>query len=132
MQAVRAVVKEIGGDAVPELLVFNKADCSDQAARLAADSPGSVAISAVTGEGIPELLLRIGDRLRSLIPAVQMYIPYHRGDVLAALHRCGEVLTETAEPEGVRVSVRLEDSELGRFEEFLSQALPETATASSL
>jgi GTP-binding protein HflX len=124
MQAVREVVKEIGGDAVPELLVFNKADCSDQAERLAAEFPGSVAISAVTAEGVPDLLLRIGDRLRSLVPAVAMFIPYQRGDVLAALHRCGEVLTETAETEGVRVSVRLEDSELGRFTEFLNEGAP--------
>jgi len=120
MQAVRSVVKEIGGAAVPELVVFNKADCSDQAVILAKGSPGSVAISAATSEGLEELLLRIGDRLRSLVPAVQMFIPYQRGDVIAALHRSGEVLTETAEAEGLRVSVRLEESELGRFREFLS------------
>jgi hypothetical protein len=38
--------------------------------------------------------------------------------VLAALHRSGEVLSETAEDEGVRLSVRLEASEAGRFDEF--------------
>jgi len=122
MQAVRQVVADIGGQAVPELLVFNKADRSDEARRLADAHPGSVAISAVTGDGVEELLLRIGDRLRSLVPAVQMFVPYQRGDVLAALHRSGEVMTETAEDDGVRVSVRLEASEVGRFDEFLSDA----------
>ncbi len=119
MRAVRQVVDEIGGHDVPELLVFNKADVSDEARRLADAHPGSVAISAATGEGVDELLLRIGDRLRSLVPAVQMFVPYERGDVLAALHRSGEVLTETAEDSGVRVSVRLEASEVGRFDDFL-------------
>ena len=119
MRAVRQVVDEIGGHDVPELLVFNKADLSDEAGRLAEAHPGSVAISAATGEGVDELLLRIGDRLRSLVPAVQMFVPYERGDVLAALHRSGEVLTETAEDSGVRVSVRLEASEVGRFDDFL-------------
>jgi GTP-binding protein HflX len=125
MRAVRQVVDEIGGHDVPELLVFNKADVSDEARRLAEAHPGSVAISAATGEGVDELLLRIGDRLRSLVPAVAMFVPYERGDVLAALHRSGEVLTETAEDSGVRVSVRLEASEVGRFDDFL---VPDAAT----
>jgi GTPase len=118
IDAVRQVVREIGGDEVPELLVFNKADRSPDAARLAGEHPGSVAISAVTGEGVDELLLRIGDRLRSLVAAMPLFVPYDRGDVLAALHRSGEVLSETAEEEGVRLSVRLEASEAGRFDEF--------------
>jgi len=128
IRAVRSVVDEIGGAAVPELLVFNKADRSDEAARLAAEHPGSVAISAATGEGVDDLLLRIGDRLRSLVPAVQMFVPYERGDVLAALHRSGEVMTETAEDDGVRVSVRLEASEVGRFDEFLTDPQPDPVT----
>src|SRR5690606_12814480 len=64
IDAVREVVREIGGEDVPELLVFNKADLDpDAAARLVAAHPGSLAISAETGEGVDELLLRIGDRL---------------------------------------------------------------------
>ena len=119
IDAVRQVVREIGGEDVPELLVFNKADVDpDRAKQLTVDHPGSVAISAVTGEGIDELLLRTGDRLRSLVPAVPLFVPYSRGDVLAAVHRSGEVLSETAEEDGVRMSARLEASELARFDEF--------------
>ena len=119
IDAVRQVVREIGGEDVPELLVFNKADVDpDRAKQLTVDHPGSVAISAVTGEGIDELLLRTGDRLRSLVPAVPLFVPYSRGDVLAAVHRSGEVLSETAEEDGLRMSARLEASELARFDEF--------------
>ena len=119
IDAVRQVVREIGGEDVPELLVFNKSDVDpERAKQLTVDHPGSVAISAVTGEGIEELLLRTGDRLRSLVPAVPLFVPYARGDVLAAVHRSGEVLSETAEDDGVRMSARLEASELARFEEF--------------
>src|SRR5690606_1869408 len=105
---------------LPEMLVFNKSDMSDEPARLAAEHPGSVAISARTGQGVDELLLRIGDRLRSLMPAVEMYVPYERGDVLAALHRSGEVLSETADERGVTVSARIDRTEMGRFEPFLT------------
>lgn len=119
IDAVRQVVRDIGGDQVPELLVFNKADRSDAAVKLAETHPGSVAISAATGEGIDELLLRIGDRLRSLVPAVDLHVPYARGDVLAGLHRSGDVLSETPDEEGVRVRVRLDAADVGRYDEFL-------------
>jgi len=119
IDAVHAVIKEIGGGDRPELLVFNKSDRSAEAGRLAEKHPGSVAISAVTGRGIDELLLRIGDRLRALTPTVELFVPYDRGDVLAALHRSGEVLTETAEADGVRVSARVEASAASRFAEFV-------------
>ena len=117
--AVREVVDQVGGAEVPELLVFNKSDQSSEPARLAALHPGSVAVSARTGEGIDELLLRIGDRLRSLVPAVELFVPHARGDVLAALHRSGDVVTETADADGVHVNARLEVAEVGRFEEFM-------------
>jgi GTPase len=116
--AVHAVLDEIGGEDRPELLVFNKADRGDGAARTAARHAGAVAISAVTGEGVDELLLRIGDRLRSLTEAVELVVPYDRGDVVAALHRSGEVLAETAADDGMHLSVRLDAEDRTRFDEF--------------
>jgi GTP-binding protein HflX len=127
IDAVRQVVRQIGGDAVPELLVFNKADRSPLAAALAARHPGSVAISAATGEGVDELLARIGDRLRALVPPVELLVPYSRGDVLAGLHRAGDVMTETAEDAGMRVMVRLEAADVGRYDEFVVNR-PEAVT----
>ena len=118
IDAVRKVIREIGGEAIPELLVFNKADRSEDARKLAEVHPNSIAVSAVTGEGVDELLLRIGDRLRALVAPVDLYVPYSRGDVLAGLHRSGDVLTETPDESGVRVSVRLDDAELARYDEF--------------
>ena len=71
MDAVRIVLAEIGADRVPELLVVNKADSvAPWATRpgggrlLLAAHEGSVMVSARTGEGIDELLVAMGDRLR--------------------------------------------------------------------
>jgi GTPase len=109
MQAVTEVLTEIGADAVPQLVVFNKADrAPDAAARLVDRLPGSVAISARTGEGTPDLLRAIGDRLRALTDVVELVIPYERGDLLAAAHREGEVLSESHEEGGVRLRARLD------------------------
>jgi GTPase len=119
MAAVRAVLDEIGAGAVPELLAFNKADRAPDAARLAAAHPGSCAISALTGEGVDDLLRTVGDRLRSLTKVVELAVPYERGDVVAAVHREGEVLVESHEDDVTRLRARLDDVGVSRFAEFV-------------
>jgi GTP-binding protein HflX len=119
MAAVREVIREIGGGAVEELVVFNKLDRTAEVKRLSEEHPGSVAISARSGEGVRELLLRVGDRLRSRTPKVVLEVPWDRGDVVAALHRHGEVLKEEAGDSGMRVTARLSQQEASRWAEFL-------------
>jgi GTP-binding protein HflX len=116
MTAVRQVLGEIGADAVPELLVFNKSDRAPAAAnRLVDRHPGSVAISALTGDGTDVLLRAIGDRLRALTEVVELLIPYDRGDLLATAHREGEVLSEAHTEGGVLVRARLDEAGKARL-----------------
>jgi GTPase len=120
MAAVRDVLVEIGADHVPELLAFNKSDlAADAAKRLVDVYEGSVAVSAVTGEGIDRLLATVGDRLRSLATVVELVIPYERGDLLAAAHRAGEVLYEEAGEGGMHLRGRFDDATIGRFRAFV-------------
>ena len=119
IDAVRSVLREIGADEVPELLVFNKADLTPEAERLAERDPGAVAISAATGDGIDRLLDAIGDRLRALTEVTELLIPFDRGDMLAAVHREGQVLVEQADEGGIRVRARLEPGSIGRLHEFV-------------
>ena len=107
--AVHEVLEEIGGDRIPELLCFNKADrAPGEAKRLVERNPGAVAISARTGDGLDVLLRTIGDRLRALADVVELLIPYERGDLLAAVHREGEVTSESHEEGGIRIRARLD------------------------
>ena len=119
IDAVRGVLDELEAHRVPELLVFNKADLTDEAKRLAGDHPGSTAISAVTGAGVDELLGTMSDRLRAAGTVVELAVPYARGDVLAALHREGEVLDEEHDEGGTRLRARLDPAGAARFAEFL-------------
>ena len=119
IDAVRDVLRQVGGADVPEMLVFNKSDRSDEPVRLAEKVPGAVAISAVSGDGVDDLLLRIGDRLRSGVPRVVLDIPWDRGDALAAVHRSGEVLGEETRADVMRVTARLPAEEVARWDEFL-------------
>ena len=118
IDAVRTVLGEIGAGNVPELLAFNKADRTDDAPRLADKHPGAVALSARTGDGIENLLVAVSDRLRALTNVVELVVPFDRGDVIAAVHREGEVLVETTEETGMRMRARLDDSAVARLAEF--------------
>jgi GTP-binding protein HflX len=131
VDAVRTVLAEIGADGLPELLVVNKADAilarereadgsGEEARRLMAAHEGSVMVSARTGQGIPELLVAMGDRLRVGDRVVELDIPWARGDVLAAVHREGEIVGEQAGEESTRIQVVLDDVGKSRFAAFLA------------
>jgi GTP-binding protein HflX len=122
IDAVHAVLAEIGAGDRPELMVWNKRDLAttDDIEHLLASSRGSVAVSGATGEGVDELRLAIADGLRALDRFVELVVPYDRGDVLAALHRDGEVLVEVHDVGGTRVRARLPDPVLARFRGFVT------------
>jgi GTP-binding protein HflX len=119
--AVETVLREIHADAVPQLLVLNKADIAspDEVASLRSRQRDAVVVSAVAGTGIATLLDRIGTRLRELAPVLELAVPYTRGDVLAALHRDGEVLVEVHAEGGTRVRARVSAADATRFAEFV-------------
>jgi len=120
MEAVRVVMAEIGASDVPELLVVNKADRSPEAARLAAATQGAICISARTGEGIEELLRTVADRLRVADRVVELVIPWARGDVLAAVHREGEVIESQACEDEARLHVVLDEAGRARFRQYMA------------
>ncbi|MDQ1439598.1 MAG: GTPase [Acidimicrobiaceae bacterium] len=119
IESVRAVLHEIDASDVPELLAFNKADVAPDVDRLVAFHPGSVAISALQGQGIEGLLRAVSDRLRATAKVVELIVPFDRGDVVAAVHREGEVLVEQHEEGATRLRARLDQAGTARFREFL-------------
>jgi GTP-binding protein HflX len=119
--AVRDVLAGIGAGDVPELLACNKSDLAPKrAAELAAAHDGAVVLSAKTGEGIDRLLEAIGDALRASDRTVDLRVPYERGDVIAALHRSGEVISSHDEGGWIAVRARLDEPARRRFAEFVT------------
>jgi GTP-binding protein HflX len=120
IDAVRKVLNDIGAGGVPELLVFNKSDLDRDGTKLLASMhTGAIALSAASGEGIDEFLTVLSDRLRSLANVVELLVPYERGDIVAAIHREGEVVSTAEEVDGLRVRARLDGSAAGKLAEFV-------------
>lgn len=126
IDAVRRTLEAIGASSVPEVMVFNKMDLQPQIEGLMGRYPGSVAVSAHQNTGIEALLDVVSGQLRSMTELVELSVPYDRGDVLAQIHREGQVLTESAGELGITVKARLDPDSKGRLEDYLvgSSALP--------
>ncbi len=89
--------------------------------RLRVTHPVVVPFSARTGEGVEDLVDAIAEHVRRLTTEVELFVPYARADMLAALHREGAVVSEHADDDGVHVTARLEPASLGQFESLLIQ-----------
>jgi len=110
--AVRKVIGEITekSDSMPqELLVVNKVDAVGDLtiARLRHLFPGAQLVSAHTGEGIEELRERIAELIPSPDVVIDALVPYARGEIVARIHREGEVLSERHTEEGTELSARV-------------------------
>jgi GTP-binding protein HflX len=119
--AVHEVLGEIDATGMPEQIVFNKIDVADPAAvrRLRTLHPGALFISALTGEGVDDLLGAVEERLRSATKLLHLDVPYSRADIIAAAHRLGEVVAEKHDDDSTVLDVRLPARHLAQFEEFL-------------
>jgi GTPase len=93
--------------------------------------PGALQISALTGEGLPELRARIADRFSERFELVRLLVPYEEGGRLAELYELGTPIDERSDTEeGVLIRARLPRRELSRFAPFLiaEPAEPHRAT----
>ena len=119
--AVDAVLGDLETGDQPRLIVANKSDRATPMSRAALElemAERVIWVSALTGDGIPALRTRIIDLVRQLRPAEDFWIPWTRGDVLASLHRDGEVLVAVHEEDGARIQARLAEDAASRYREF--------------
>ncbi len=113
IEAVRQVIGEVQADhhapPAPELLVVNKIDAASELmlAQLRRALPGAVFVSAHTGEGLDRLRTRLGELVEPREVAVDVTIPYTRGDLVARLHGEGRIDATEHTEDGTRVKARV-------------------------
>ncbi len=104
MEEVDKVLAEIGADANPTLLVFNKVDLlGDKFAGIERDDQGKpfkVWVSAHTGAGIPELLAAISELIGGDQITTTLTLDPGQGKQRARLYRLGVVKEETTNEHG--------------------------------
>ena len=120
MQAVRTVLDDIDAGEVDELLVFNKIDrlCESDLKAMKSKYPDAAFVSATERQGLDDFLEDVAGRLRAMAKVVDLLVPYDRGDLLAMLHREGEVIFQRESEAGFKVKARLEGASLEMFRNY--------------
>jgi GTPase len=124
IEAVNSVLDEIGASGKPTIMVFNKVDkFINGEGHLLTTLPNAVAISAKTGEGIPELLSELGKQLKPIREFIELSVPHENSAVIARLHEVGQVVERDYEGEKARFKVRIPPHLHEEFAPFIVQEL---------
>ncbi|MBY0461680.1 MAG: GTPase HflX, partial [Alphaproteobacteria bacterium] len=116
-------IEEEGKDAPMIIEVLNKADLLTDAEKEVFSNKLSrksnkVLISAVTGEGLVDLLALIQRRLIEDGKIIHVELPTHEGEILAWCYRKGVILSRYDKEEIIYLTLRLDPAEIKKFEQF--------------
>jgi GTP-binding protein HflX len=119
--AVNSVLKEIGAADRPSVAVLNKSDkvASERARSLQAARPGSVVVSALTGEGLDTLGTTIARHL-DLLPKM-VRLRFRAGDKrgIAGVYTSGRVTSHEVEGDEVTIDAEIPERLVARYREHL-------------
>ncbi|MFZ8872020.1 MAG: GTPase HflX [Candidatus Nanopelagicaceae bacterium] len=121
IKAVREVIRDIGGEKIPEIIALNKADIADpEMMRLVLrEEPDAYPVSVHTGAGIEALIGAIEASLPRPKVEVNTLIPYNRGDLVSRIHEEGEILREEHLAEGTALHARVDGGLAHVLEKFV-------------
>ncbi|MCB9730591.1 MAG: GTPase HflX [Deltaproteobacteria bacterium] len=107
LQVTLDVLGELGAGDTPSLLVFNKADLLDDAARqaLLEERPDAFIISAREPADVAALRERIVAFFERDMEQAELFVPYRQQKLVHTTHEAAKVLSETHEDEGTRLRI---------------------------
>jgi GTP-binding protein HflX len=120
--AVNSVLKEIGAEGKPVLMVFNKMDKLNGSGALNCwqeKFSNAVGISATTGEGITHLLAELGTQLRPTREFLELKIPHEQSAVIARLHKVGQVIERRYNGNTAKFKVRIPPQHHAEFAPYI-------------
>ncbi len=115
MEIVDRVLEEIGAGATSRIIVMNKIDLAPAGGLRPAAACDTVAISALRGRGLDELLREVARRFSAWREEVSVMLPAARGDLVAMARRDGEVLDEEYRDGTVALRARVSAPVAGRL-----------------
>lgn len=123
IEQVNMVLQSIGAGEIPQLLVLNKADLLDPVHLKLVNKyyKGSVAISAITGENIDELLVMMEEKLYSNM-VYKLKLPYEQTSIVSRMHDLGKITQEDYLEDGIYLEVTLPQMYSHLIKDFIIEA----------
>ncbi len=109
LAVTKEVLKEIGADDIPSLLILNKIDRVDELsrARLRRDYPQAVQLSALDTSDVAMMKARLEEHFASSLTESDLDIPHDKvGAVLSMVHEHAKIVREQWDNWGARFVVR--------------------------
>jgi GTP-binding protein HflX len=123
IEVTREVLTSLGADASPRLLVLNKADRLDAAARarLGHDWPDALVLSSRDPGDVAALRERIAAFFERDMVEEELLVPYTQQRVAAEAHATTHVLAESHDEHGTRLRVRAAPEAIARLRSLLTK-----------
>jgi GTP-binding protein HflX len=118
LEVTMGVLREIGAQDVPSLLLLNKADRLEPArkAELLGKHPNAVVLSAHAPEDVVALRQRIIDWFEATMVEAELVIPYAKQAVVSQIYEHARVVSETFDETGRRLTLRALPGAMARLE----------------
>lgn len=123
LAVTQEVLREIGADTVPTLLVLNKADKVDAAILEAAVArhPDGFLMSAKRAEDVVALRQRIIDHFDAAMTDAELFIPYSKQGKMGEVYENARIVSESYEEQGTRLAVRALPATLARLQQLFTE-----------
>lgn len=112
----RELLQSLGADKTPMLNVLNKIDKVEGERPICTED--CVLVSAVTGEGLDEMLHKIERMLPPSQRRMLLLIPYTEGSLPALLRENGKIFSEEYTPDGIQIDALVDVKFLHRVENY--------------
>lgn len=121
-EAVHQTLVEIHADHIPIIPVLNKIDRlthPDQARQNLESFPNAVAVSALHGDGIGDLLQTVKNRLYESYEPVLVELPYNKGELISLFHEEGHIEQLENKYQGVFIQGRIPLRHIAKYKPYL-------------
>jgi GTP-binding protein HflX len=124
LAVTRDVLRELGADAAPSLVLLNKIDRVDDEARaeLETEFPDAMQVSARSRDDLARVRERIIAHFERDMTELDLFVPYAKQALVHQVHETARVLSETHDDDGTHLRIRADRAVLARLTSQLSRA----------
>ena len=109
------ILNSLGCSDIPVINVYNKCDLTD---RVYKSDENNIYVSAVSGQGIEELLKLISIKIPYPFKRMSLMIPYDKSSFASSVRADGKIISEEYLPEGIKITADIEGKAVHKYEQF--------------